>query len=57
MVRPIYKDLGHAWGMGFYVDTIDGRTFTIDTVEYKEWYEGKIEEYKKINPHEQKKSN
>ena len=44
-LETFIKESGHQWGFGFYVETMDGKVLHQGTDEYKEWYDGKLEEY------------
>jgi hypothetical protein len=46
-LEQFIKESGHQWGFGFYVETVEGEVFHQGTNEYKQWYDGKIEEYNK----------
>jgi hypothetical protein len=48
-LEQFIKDSGHQWGFGFYVETTNGEVFHQGTDEYKEWYNGKLEEYNKTH--------
>ena len=41
------KKSGHSFGKGFFVELHTGEFFYNGMDEYKEWYEGKLEEYNK----------
>lgn len=48
-LEQFIKDSGHQWGFGFYVKTMYDEVFYQGTNEYKEWYDGKLEEYKQTH--------
>jgi len=48
-LEQFIKESGHQWGFGFYVKTTNGEVFHQGTDEYKEWYDGKLEEYNKTH--------
>ena len=44
-LETFIKESGHSFGMGFFVELNTGEIFYNGTDEYKEWCDGKLEEY------------
>jgi hypothetical protein len=48
-LETFIKESGHSFGSGFFVELYTGEIFYNGTDEYKEWYDGKLEEYNKTH--------
>jgi len=56
-VKQFINEWGHQWGFGFYIKTTNNEVIYQGTNEFKQWRDGKLEEYinNKMSSKEQNK--